>query len=183
MGGDRALPVPARPGKTLRGPPPDDQRHPLGPRHRRCLAGRTREIRSLADALRPICLRNGAARSNRLGTLLRRRHQNPRPQGRSQSEEEKNRIPGEPDDHVLGRSWGGFGSKLHVICDAHDTITAFRLSADNANECTEFTSLMESVSVSNDHGRPRKRPKHLARGTGTPRGPLGPGAGSNTCGR
>src|SRR5690606_24565536 len=54
VGGDRALAARAQPGTTLEGPPPGDQWHPLGSRHRRCLAGCTRKIRSLADALRPL---------------------------------------------------------------------------------------------------------------------------------
>jgi Transposase DDE domain. len=49
-----------------------------------------------------------------------------------------------------------------VVCDSRGTITAFRLTAGNVNECTEFVPLMESVCVSSSHGRPRKRPKRLA---------------------
>jgi len=75
---------------------------------------------------------------------------------------EKTRTPGEPPDHALGRSRGGIGSKLHVVWDSLGTITAFRLTAGNVNECTAFVALMESVSVPSGHGRPRKRPRRLA---------------------
>jgi transposase len=49
-----------------------------------------------------------------------------------------------------------------VVWDSLGTITAFRLTAGNVNECTAFVALMESVSVPSGHGRPRKRPRRLA---------------------
>jgi transposase len=46
---------------------------------------------------------------------------------------------------------------VHLLCDSHGIITAFRLSAGNINECTEAIPLLESVQI----GR-RCRPKCLA---------------------
>jgi transposase len=63
----------------------------------------------------------------------------------------------EPADHALGRSRGGWGSKLHLTCDARGTITAFRLTAGQIQECTQAIALLESVHI----GR-RRRPRHLA---------------------
>jgi transposase len=63
----------------------------------------------------------------------------------------------EPADHALGRSRGGWGSKLHLTCDAHGTITAFRLTAGQIQECTEAIARLETVHISHRH-----RPRHLA---------------------
>jgi len=30
----------------------------------------------------------------------------------------------EPPDHALGRSRGGFGTKIHLVCDSHGIIVA-----------------------------------------------------------
>jgi transposase len=65
--------------------------------------------------------------------------------------------PQEPAAHALGRSRGGCGSKLHLTCDAQGTITAFRLTAGQVQECTQALALLESVHI----GR-RRRPRHLA---------------------
>jgi hypothetical protein len=48
-------------------------------------------------------------------------------------------------------------SKLHLLCDRHGIITAFRVTAGNINECTEAIPLLESVSLSG-----RSRPRSLA---------------------
>jgi transposase len=87
---------------------------------------------------------------------VHRRHLDPRaPCGRRRSK--KGGPPHEPADHALGRSRGGWGSKLHLTCDAHGTITAFRLTAGQIQECTQAIALLESVHI----GR-RRRPRHLA---------------------
>src|SRR5690606_33591213 len=65
----------------------------------------------------------------------------------------KNQDPGRARRPRPGTQPGGFGSKLHVVCDSQGTITAFCLTAGNVNECTEFVPLMESVSVPSGHGR------------------------------
>lgn len=87
---------------------------------------------------------------------MRRRHLDPgAPCGGGRAE--KGGPAHEPADHALGRSRGGGGSKLHLTCDARGTITAFRLTAGQIQECTEAIALLESVHI----GR-RRRPRHLA---------------------
>jgi transposase len=78
------------------------------------------------------------------------RFKQPRGRGKKSAAEE-------PTSHALGRSRGGFGSKLHLLCDSHGIITAFRVTAGNINECTEAIPLLESVSLSG-----RSRPRSLA---------------------
>ena len=40
----------------------------------------------------------------------------------------------EPLDHALGRSRGGFGTKIHLVCDSHGFILAIHLTAGQAHE-------------------------------------------------
>ena len=40
----------------------------------------------------------------------------------------------EPLDHALGRSRGGFGTKIHLVCDSHGFIVAIQITAGQAHE-------------------------------------------------
>jgi transposase len=44
----------------------------------------------------------------------------------------------EPQDHALGRSRGGFGTKIHVACDSKGTIVAIHLTAGQRHESKFF---------------------------------------------
>jgi transposase len=61
----------------------------------------------------------------------------------------------EPGDHALGRSRGGWGSKLHVLCDRAGVVLAVRVTAGQSIECTEFAALLESVRLAGTSGAPR----------------------------
>ena len=54
---------------------------------------------------------------------------------------------GEPDDHALGRSQGGFGTKLHLICDAAGTPLAVAVSPGQAHETQSFVRLLEDATL------------------------------------
>ena len=54
--------------------------------------------------------------------------------------------PEEPDDHALGRSRGGFSTKVHLICDAGGCPIHFELSAGQAHENTSLIELLNGVS-------------------------------------
>ena len=68
----------------------------------------------------------------------------------------------EPADHALGRSWGGWGSRLHVVCDRAGLVVGFRVTAGQLNECTEFVPLMESVAIRRADGPPLRRTAAVA---------------------
>lgn len=68
----------------------------------------------------------------------------------------------EPADHALGRSQGGFGTKLHVVCDAEGWLIAIDVSPGQVHESTQFESLMESIEIRSFHGPAKRRPKKLA---------------------
>jgi transposase len=57
---------------------------------------------------------------------------------------ERNR-PDEPEDHALGRSRGGWGSKLHLVSDGAGVPLAACVTAGQAHESTPFECLMQEV--------------------------------------
>jgi transposase len=52
---------------------------------------------------------------------------------------------GEPEDHALGRSHGGWGSKLHLVSDGAGVPLATCVTAGQAHESTQFERLMQEV--------------------------------------
>ena len=46
----------------------------------------------------------------------------------------KNRLPHEPADHALGRSRGGWGTKVHLVTDGAGLPLAVAVSAGQAHE-------------------------------------------------
>lgn len=72
-------------------------------------------------------------------------------------------VGGEPTDHALGRSRGGFGTKLHLIVDGHGIPLAASISPGQAHESKLLEPVREAVKIFRPgRGRPRCRPKALA---------------------
>jgi transposase len=59
----------------------------------------------------------------------------------------KKRPAGEPEDHALGRSQGGFGTKLHLICDGAGPPLAVAVSPGQEHETRPFVPLLEEVTA------------------------------------
>jgi transposase len=57
----------------------------------------------------------------------------------------------EPDDHHLGRSRGGWGSKLHLVTDGNGLVLAAAVTAGQAHESTQLHRVMHAV----------RRPRHV----------------------
>lgn len=57
----------------------------------------------------------------------------------------KKRDPDEPADHALGRSRGGFSTKIHLICDAGGCPIHFEVSAGQAHENTSLLDLLNNI--------------------------------------
>jgi transposase len=72
-------------------------------------------------------------------------------------------VEHEPADHALGRSRGGFGTKLHLITDGHGTPLVATLTAGQAHESMSLEITLEAIRLPRPgRGRPRTRPARLA---------------------
>ena len=67
----------------------------------------------------------------------------------------------EPPDHALGRSRGGFGTKVHLVCDRHGFIVAIHVTAGQAHESKALEPTMARRLFHQRQGRGRW-PKRLA---------------------
>lgn len=50
--------------------------------------------------------------------------------------------------NALGRSRGGYSTKIHVLCDAHGTLLAVTATGGQRNESTEFENLIAKCELS-----------------------------------
>lgn len=74
-------------------------------------------------------------------------------------------MAGEPADHALGRSRGGFGTKLHLVVDGGGVPLAAVLSPGEAHESRYVEPALGAVRLrrpGRKGGRPRTRPRRLA---------------------
>ena len=68
----------------------------------------------------------------------------------------------EPADHALGRSRGGFGTKVHLVTDGRGLPLALHLTGGQRQECEMLEPVLEAVRIRLPRGRPRQRPDALA---------------------
>jgi hypothetical protein len=68
----------------------------------------------------------------------------------------------EPADHAPGRSRGGSGPKIHLVCDGKGLPMAVTVTAGQRPESAQFEAVMGRVRVPRPKGRPRCRPRRLA---------------------
>lgn len=76
----------------------------------------------------------------------------------------KDDDPEEPPDHALGRSRGGFSTKIHLLCDGHGHPLDFHLTPGQAHETTALVPLLEGAEerVVDGDGEPIAWPVALA---------------------
>lgn len=60
---------------------------------------------------------------------------------------EKKSDPQEPEDHALGRSRGGFSTKIHLICDADGLPLHFEITPGQAHENTSLIDLLDGTDA------------------------------------
>lgn len=59
----------------------------------------------------------------------------------------KKGAPKEPADHALGRSRGGFSTKIHILCDRNGHPLHFHLTAGQDHESTALVSLLAGADA------------------------------------
>jgi transposase len=71
-------------------------------------------------------------------------------------------TPTEPADHALGRSQGGFSTKVHLRVDGKGKPITFVLTPGQRHEAVVFEALMEQGAIKRPRrGRPRRKPKRV----------------------
>jgi transposase len=65
-------------------------------------------------------------------------------------------------DEALGRSRGGFSTKLHLAFDGKGRPLAIGLTAGQRHDSTQLESTLDQIRVPRRRGRPRKRPGQVA---------------------
>ena len=69
----------------------------------------------------------------------------------------------EPTDQALGRSRGGWGTKIHLVTDGRGLPLAAVVTAGQAHESKSFEDSLNAVRIPHSGtGRPRRRPGALA---------------------
>lgn len=68
----------------------------------------------------------------------------------------------EPADHALGRSVGGFSTKIHLLSDSNGLPLDARLTPGQRHESTEVEAVLEQVRLPRHRPRARRRAKRLA---------------------
>jgi transposase len=61
----------------------------------------------------------------------------------------------EPKDHALGRSQGGFGTKVHLVCDSHGIVLAVWVTPGQRHESQAFAVVLLRAKRPRRAGRPR----------------------------
>lgn len=72
------------------------------------------------------------------------------------------RVAGEPGDHALGRSRGGWSTKTHLVCDQQRGVMAFLTTAGQAGDSPQMMAVLDRIRVPRPgRGRARCRPDRV----------------------
>lgn len=73
-----------------------------------------------------------------------------------------NRHEAEPEDHALGRSRGGWSTKIHLACEQNRQVMAFLLTAGQAGDSPQMIPVLQRIRIPRPGpGRPRTRDRVL----------------------
>ena len=70
--------------------------------------------------------------------------------------------PQEPGNHALGRSRGGFSTKVHLVCDRHGHPLAVHLTPGQTHESQGLVELLEGIAWVDQDDQPLLYPVKLA---------------------
>ena len=102
------------------------------------------------------CIDASIIRASRAASGARKGSRQPRRLGGNQA----TRLE-EPADHALGRSRGGFGSKVHLLCDEHGIPLSLYVTAGQRHESKAFEAVLGRVALPRRLGL-RRWPHQLA---------------------
>lgn len=72
------------------------------------------------------------------------------------------RHAAEPDDHALGRSRGGWSTKIHLACEQNRQVLAFLLTPGQAGDSPHMIPVLQRIRIPRPGpGRPRTRPDRV----------------------
>lgn len=72
------------------------------------------------------------------------------------------RVPDEPADHALGRSRGGWSTKVHLACEQQRHVLGFVITAGQVGDSPQMIPVLKTVRVPRPGpGRPRTRPDRV----------------------
>ncbi|GAB3661572.1 IS5 family transposase [Glycomyces tarimensis] len=78
-------------------------------------------------------------------------------------------VPGEPADHALGRSRGGWTTKVHLAADTSQTVMALKLTAGQRADSPQLGAVLDRITVPRfGAGPPRTRPVRVLADKGYP---------------
>lgn len=122
---------------------------------RRYLADAADRLQALVDAAELITWEVN------VDSTIRRAHQHAA--GARRDGQDQKEPPGgtrtEPDDHGLGRSRGGFITKIHLACEQGQRPLSLLVTAGQRGDSPQFTAVLEGIRVPGvGPGRPRVRP-------------------------
>lgn len=159
--------------KARHRPSPNHQRDPLDPENGGSVERYARAVRIMENRVQQVLqmeqerglgahfFRPSAANRRRgrhgLGSSSSGRNRCSSPSARSRGKK------GDPKTEALGRSRGGFGTKVHLRIDANGNVISIILTPGQQHESTVFKDLMDQGAVKrNGRGRPKKRPGRVA---------------------
>ena len=166
----------AAPEATHRSPSQRSSHHGerdlVGVTHRSAVAGHTRAVWSVGQRLQPV---SAMEECRRLGAGTGRAADTGRLAGRTGLGDPfcgwkyRARPPAccrgkksTPAAEALGRSQGGFSTKIHVRCDGKGKPITFLLTPGQQHEITMAERLLEQGAVRRSNGHLRIRPKRVA---------------------
>src|SRR3712207_8059288 len=65
-------------------------------------------------------------------------------------------------NEALGRSRGGFSTKIHVRAEGHGKPVTFHLTGGERHDSTALPALLDTGAIRRKRGRPRLRPRRVA---------------------
>jgi transposase len=92
-------------------------------------------------------------------STITRVHQHAAGARRTHQREPAGGVHTEPDDHAVGRSRGGWTTKIHLACDQGLTPLSMLLTAGHHGDSPQFVPVLNAIRVHRlGRGRPRNRP-------------------------